>query len=226
MAAERLIGVDIGTQGTKAALFDRAGALPGRSVRAIRAPAPRARGGRGGPRAPGGLGAAAPSASACRPPAPGPAAWRPSAIDGQMAGVIGVGEDGRAVTPYDSWLDTRCAPYIERHGAGGGREVIARKSGGPPSFNHGPQDPLVDARAPARSLPRIRSFVQPGGYAAMRLCGLPGRRGLHRPDLPALLSGFADNPRRRVGPGALPAVRPGPREAAADRRPPDEWSAG
>ena len=30
-------------------------------------------------------------------------------IDGQMAGVIGVGADGRHVTPYDSWLDTRCA---------------------------------------------------------------------------------------------------------------------
>ncbi|NLO61555.1 MAG: hypothetical protein GX104_10835, partial [Spirochaetales bacterium] len=36
------------------------------------------------------------------------------AIDGQMAGIIGVGKDGKAITPYDSWLDTRCAPYLEK----------------------------------------------------------------------------------------------------------------
>ena len=60
------------------------------------------------------------------------------AIDGQMAGIIGVGADGRAVTPYDSWLDTRCAPYIERMEKEAGEEVM-RKTGGPPSFNHGPK---------------------------------------------------------------------------------------
>jgi xylulokinase len=31
-----------------------------------------------------------------------------------MAGVIGIGADGRHVTPYDSWLDTRCTPYIRQ----------------------------------------------------------------------------------------------------------------
>ena len=29
-------------------------------------------------------------------------------IDGQMAGVTGVDDGGMAVIPYDSWLDTRC----------------------------------------------------------------------------------------------------------------------
>jgi xylulokinase len=135
------------------------------------------------------------------------------AIDGQMAGVIGVGDDGRAVTPYDSWLDTRCAPYIERMQREAGPEIV-RKAGGPPSFNHGPKilwwkDERPDAWA------RIRSFVQPGGYAAMRLCAMDGAKAfidasyLH-------FSGFADTRAgvwdpdlcRRFGvdPGKLPRI--------------------
>ena len=35
-------------------------------------------------------------------------------IDGQMAGILAVGTDGKNVTPYYSWLDTRCAPYITK----------------------------------------------------------------------------------------------------------------
>ena len=34
-------------------------------------------------------------------------------IDGQMAGVLGIDENWNAVTQYDSWLDTRCAAYVE-----------------------------------------------------------------------------------------------------------------
>ncbi len=60
------------------------------------------------------------------------------AIDGQMAGIIGIGEDGRALTPYDSWLDTRCAPYIKEMKQQSEAEII-RKTGNPPSFNHGPK---------------------------------------------------------------------------------------
>jgi xylulokinase len=36
------------------------------------------------------------------------------AIDGQMAGIIGINADGKHITPYDSWLDTRCAPQIKQ----------------------------------------------------------------------------------------------------------------
>jgi xylulokinase len=106
-----------------------------------------------------------------------------------MAGVIGVGEDGRNVTPYDSWLDTRCAPYITRMQEAAGAE-ITRKAGGPPSFNHGPKVLWWKAERP-ETYTRIRAFVQPGGYAVMRLCGLAGDKAfidssyLH-------FSGFAD----------------------------------
>jgi xylulokinase len=115
-------------------------------------------------------------------------------IDGQMAGLIGVGRDGRAVTPYDSWLDQRCAPYIGVMQRAAGPEVIA-KTGGPPSFNHGPKILRWQREFP-RLFRSIASFVQPGGYAAMRLCGLSAAEAfidktyLH-------FSGFADNRRGR-----------------------------
>jgi len=107
-----------------------------------------------------------------------------------MAGVIGVGEDGRNVTPYDSWLDTRCAPYVREMNAAAGEAVI-RSAGCAPSFNHGPKILWWRNERP-EVFRTIRSFVQPGGYAAMRLCGLASaeafidRTYLH-------FSGFADN---------------------------------
>jgi xylulokinase len=113
-------------------------------------------------------------------------------IDGQMAGIIGIGEDGRHVTPYDSWLDTRCSAEIDRMKREAGDEII-RMTGGPPSFNHGPKI-LWWKREQADVYRRIAAFVQPGGYAAMRLCEMPASEAfidgtyLH-------FSGFADNVR-------------------------------
>jgi xylulokinase len=111
-------------------------------------------------------------------------------IAGQMAGVIGVGGDGRAVTPYDSWLDTRCAPYISKMQQAAGEDVLCR-SGNAPSFNHGPKILWWKQERPA-DYSGVQKFVQPSGYAAMRLCGLKAADAyidwtyLH-------FSGFADN---------------------------------
>jgi xylulokinase len=115
-------------------------------------------------------------------------------IDGQMAGVIGVGKDGRNVTPYDSWLDTRCAPYIKQMEEAAGEQIVA-KAGCAPSFNHGPKILwwMHERKGVFRT---IAAFVQPGGYAAMRLCGLDGslafidKTYLH-------FSGFANNRQSR-----------------------------
>jgi xylulokinase len=112
------------------------------------------------------------------------------AIDGQMAGIIGIGGDGRNVTPYDSWLDSRCSEHIEIMSQQAGEEII-RKTGNAPSFNHGPKILWWKDHYP-ELYSRVAAFVQPGGYAAMRLCGLEGgeafvdRSYLH-------FSGFADN---------------------------------
>ena len=202
-----LIGVDIGTQGTKAALFTAAGQCLATAFQASRLHRPK----------PGVVEEDADRqvASVCDTIRECVRQARVSrvagiGIDGQMAGVIGVGADGRAVTPYDSWLDTRCAPYIARLPV----DEVVRTAGGAPSFNHGPKK-LWWKHERAVIYRRIRAFVQPGGYAAMRLCGLSAAQAfvdhtyLH-------FSGFADNRRRawnislceRVGldPAKLPRI--------------------
>lgn len=112
------------------------------------------------------------------------------AISGQMAGVIGLGPDGRAVTPYDSWLDTRCSAQISRMQKEAG-DTVLRVTGHAPSFNHGPKILWWKEERP-EVYARIAKFVQPGGYVAMRMCGLSAEAAfidtsyLH-------FSGFADN---------------------------------
>ena len=94
-------------------------------------------------------------------------------FDGQMAGVLGIDEHWNAVTPYDSWLDTRCAPQVAavRDRA---REAIIRKTGIIPSYNHGPKILWWRDNHP-ELFARVASFVQPAAYVAGRLCGLEAR---------------------------------------------------
>ena len=159
---------------------------------------------------------AAPSGPASRQAKIDPAQVAAIGIDGQMAGILGVGEDGRHVTPYDSWLDTRCCARHRAHAearratrssarrAARRASITARRSSGGSASS-----PDVYRR--------IAAFVQPGGYAA---CGCATCRPpqafidttyLH-------FSGFADNVRGPLGRGPVPDVRRGRGEAAADRR--------
>ncbi|MEI6256994.1 MAG: FGGY family carbohydrate kinase [Planctomycetota bacterium] len=186
-----LLGIDIGTQGTKAAAFDADGAVVASAFEASQLHRPRT-----------GVVEEDPArqfASVCRTirqcvEQGKVRSDRVAAIGivGQMAGVIGVGTDGTHVTPYDSWLDTRCGPLIERMLAEAGPQIVAQ-TGGPPSFNHGPKKLWWKHERP-KDYRRIAAFVQPGGYAAMRLCGLAAEAAfidhtyLH-------FSGFADTAR-------------------------------
>lgn len=114
------------------------------------------------------------------------------AIVGQMAGILGINAAGQAVTPYDSWLDTRCGNYVAKMQASAGDEVLV-KTGHAPSFNHGPKILWWQAERPD-DYARVRAFVQPAAYAAMRLCGLDATRAFI--DFTYLhFSGFADNRR-------------------------------
>ena len=187
-----LLGVDIGTQGTKAALYTETGERLAEAFEASRIR--RAAGGEVDEDPERQVASVTRTIAACLAQAPAGSASRVAAvaIDGQMAGVIGVGADGRALTPYDSWLDTRCAAQIERMAGLAGDRVV-ELTGCAPSYNHGPKilwwrDNHPDLFA------RVVSFVQPGGYAAMRLCGLSGTDAyidhtyLH-------FSGFADTRR-------------------------------
>lgn len=206
------IGVDIGTQGVKAAIYDLRGKLIGEAFRKsdLKRPSPGAV--EEDPEFQ--LSSACQAIKECVDRAGSAGTAAGIAIDGQMAGILGVGEDGKNVTPYDSWLDTRCAPYITRLQKEAGPEIM-RKAGGPPSFNHGPKI-LWWMHEKPETYRKIRSFVQPGSYAAMRLCGSKGSEGfidtsyLH-------FSGFADSRNgswdpdlcRRFGvdPAILPRIR-------------------
>ncbi|HAK47084.1 MAG TPA: xylulose kinase [Spirochaeta sp.] len=187
--ASKLIGIDIGTQGTKAALFSEDGTTLGEAFQKSNLIQPEP-----------GIVEENPEEqldAACKTikelieaTGTNPAEVACIAIDGQMAGVIGVGEDGMNVTPYDSWLDTRCAPYIKQLQTEAAEDIL-NKSGCAPSFNHGPKKIWWKKERP-ETYDKIRAFVQPGGYAVMRLCGLKGDEAYI--DVTYLhFSGFADN---------------------------------
>ncbi len=207
-----LIGIDIGTQGTKAALFDEYGACKAEAFIKSNLIRPEPGAVEEDPEEQ--VDAVCRGIHTCVDES-GIAEDRIAAIgiDGQMAGIMGIGEDGRNVTPYDSWLDTRCSSWIKQMEETAGERIL-RKTGGPPSFNHGPKILWWKNEQP-ETYKRIHSFIQPGGYAVMRLCGMRGDRAfidtsyLH-------FSGFADNPGKvwdkellrafDVGPEKMPRI--------------------
>jgi xylulokinase len=91
------------------------------------------------------------------------------AFSGQMAGIGAIDASYRPATHYDSWLDTRCEPYIDemsRHA-----ERITELSGCPPTYSHGPKILWWQREKPQR-FGDIDRFVVPGSFVAGRLCGL------------------------------------------------------
>lgn len=91
------------------------------------------------------------------------------AFSGQMSGIGGVDERFNPATHFDSWLDSRCAPYIERMGNVGDR--VTELSGCPPTYSHGPKMLWWRHERP-EDFERIAKFVVPGAYVAARLAGL------------------------------------------------------
>lgn len=111
-------------------------------------------------------------------------------FDGQMAGVMAIDARWNAVTPYDSWLDTRCSEQVASIKKSAGRLVV-EKTGNIASYNHGPKI-LWWKENEKEFYRKIKSFIQPSAYVAGKLCGLDGKDAfidwtfLH-------FSGYADN---------------------------------
>jgi xylulokinase len=93
------------------------------------------------------------------------------ALDGQMAGIMGVAEDGEPATPYDSWLDIRSAPYVHRMKEE--EELIVQRSGMGPSINHGPKILWWKNEHP-EIYQKIARFTIPSSWVVQKLCGLAG----------------------------------------------------
>lgn len=110
-------------------------------------------------------------------------------LDGQMAGIMGIDHNWNAVTPYDSWLDTRCEPYMPMIKQWGEEQVI-QITGCPVTYAHGPKVLWWKHERP-EVYRKIDKFVVPTTYVAGRLAGLKSQDAyidythLH-------FSGFAD----------------------------------
>ena len=165
-----LIGVDLGTTGTKAAVFDSEGNLVADAYEESILHYPK----------PGWVeqdpediyGSAVRTIKTCLEKGKvNPADVAAVAFDGQMAGIGSVDEAWQTPTPYDSWLDTRCKPYIERMRAH--QDLIIKNTGGPPTYSHGPKILWWQNERP-EVFAKINKFVMPGGYVAGRMAGLKG----------------------------------------------------
>ncbi|MCL1927943.1 MAG: FGGY family carbohydrate kinase [Treponema sp.] len=111
-------------------------------------------------------------------------------IDSQMAGIMGIDKDGEASTYYDSWLDTRCKEYVklvkER-----AEERYITLTGSPVSFTHGPKILWWKKEHPD-AYNKTTAFVLPHTYVVGKICGLKGSESYF--DWTHLqYSGFADN---------------------------------
>ncbi len=164
-----LIGVDLGTSATKAALYQTDGTLVAEASVEVPIYYP----------SPGVVEqenddfyqTAAQTVSSCiRDSGVDSAQIAAIAFDSQMAGVGSIDENYEPATRFDSWLDMRCQPYIEYMEKFHAERVI-RLTGCPPTCDHGPKILWWKGEEP-RTYARIAKFVMPAGYVAGKMAGL------------------------------------------------------
>lgn len=91
-------------------------------------------------------------------------------IDGQMAGIMGIDKDWKPATYYDSWLDTRCEKYIA-HMKKAAEDDIIRITGCPVTYAHGPKVLWWKNEHP-EVYKTVDKFVMPSTYVSGKLVGL------------------------------------------------------
>jgi xylulokinase len=162
------VGCDLGTMGTKTAVIDEQGAILGEAFEEVPLHYPR----------PGAVEqdlaeielSAQRTIRAAVERSGRAADVAGVAFSGQMSGIGAIDRSLRPATRFDSWLDTRCEPYIlamAEHA-----EAVTRLSGCPPTYSHGPKILWWRSERP-EDFRSVARFVVPGAYVAGRLCGLP-----------------------------------------------------
>jgi xylulokinase len=173
MKKKYLIGVDLGTSGTKAALYQVDGKLISDASVEVPLFYPK----------PGVVEqdnedfytSAARTVQKCiESSGIEPTAIAAIAFDSQMAGVGLIDEDFNPVAKFDSWLDMRCQPFIELMNKDAG-ERITRLTGCPPTCDHGPKMLWWKNEKP-EIYKRTAKFIMPGTYVAGRIAGLKADR--------------------------------------------------
>jgi len=169
MQKKYLIGVDLGTSGTKAALYQIDGKLISAALVEVPLYYPK----------PGVVEqenedfytSAARTVRRCvESSAVEPNEIAAIAFDSQMAGVGSIDENYQPATRFDSWLDMRCQPYIEWMDKEAG-DRITQLTGCPPTCDHGPKMLWWKNEHPD-IYQRIAKFVMPGTYVVGRIAGL------------------------------------------------------
>ncbi len=137
-----LIGVDLGTSGTKSALYKIDGTLVSEAFKEVELIYPK----------PGIVEqenndfyySAAQTVQSCvRESGVDPKEIAGIAFDSQMAGVGSIDEKYEPATRFDSWLDMRCQPYIKWMANEAG-EKVTKITGCPPTCDHGPKMLVVE----------------------------------------------------------------------------------
>ena len=167
-----LIGIDLGTQGTKTAIYDADGSLVADAFEPsmLITPAP----GHVEEDADARYGAVLRTIrEVVEKSGAAPGEVAAIGMDGQMAGIMGVDGGFNADTPYDSWLDTRCGKYITLL-RDGGDDVYIRLSGCPVTYAHAPKILWWKNERP-EAYGLIEKFVMMNTYVAGRLAGLRAR---------------------------------------------------
>jgi xylulokinase len=169
MADQFLIGVDLGTSATKAALYKTDGTLIAEANQEV--PLDYLKPGVVEQENDDFYNSAAFTVKEClRQSMIDPRQVAGIAFDSQMAGIGSIDEDFRPATRFDSWLDMRCQPYIEFMNKEAGA-LVTRLTGCPPTCDHGPKMLWWKHEQPG-DYQRIAKFVTPAGYVAGTMAGL------------------------------------------------------
>jgi xylulokinase len=169
MQKKYLIGVDLGTSGTKAALYQIDGKLI--SDASVEVPLFYPKPGVVEQENEDFYASAAQTVRTCiESSGVEPKAIAAIAFDSQMAGVGLIDEDFKPITRFDSWLDMRCQPFIEWMEKEAG-ERITQLTGCPPTCDHGPKMLWWKNEQPD-IYRQTAKFVMPGTYVAGKIAGL------------------------------------------------------
>ncbi len=169
MPKKYLIGVDLGTSSTKAAVYDLQGSL--RGVASLEVPLHYPAPGQVEQESEDFYSSAASSVQLClQRGGIDPREVAGIAFDSQMAGIGSIDEHFRPAAPFDSWLDMRCQSMIEWMQREAFERVI-ELTGCPPTCDHGPKMLWRKYERP-QDYARVVKFVTPAAYVAGRLAAL------------------------------------------------------
>lgn len=93
-------------------------------------------------------------------------------LDGQQSGLMWIDREYNAVSPYDSWLDSRYGSFVEEMTSRCGERIL-EKTGTNKSFVHGPKILWWKQNKP-EVFKKAYKMVIPASYVGGRLAGLKG----------------------------------------------------